>query len=94
MVEDIDALRQDEALLDGVGSGLIQDGEEELIRLLVGWRSEILAEAIPELVTVEEAQVVLAAARGSDWWVKTTRVIETALYVLVVLLILTLVVGI
>ena len=94
MDEDINDLRRDDALLDGVGSGRIQDGSDELTQLLIGWRLEILAEPEPELVTLEEAQVVIAASRKCDWWLWSAWSLEVVLYVLVLLVMLTLAVGI
>jgi hypothetical protein len=53
----------------------------------------VLSEPIPELVTVGEAQAVLAAARKRQWWRGATRALECALYVLLIVVALTIAVG-
>jgi hypothetical protein len=92
-VEDIAALGRDDALLNTVGQGAFLSDCEELTSLLVEWRQDVLSEPIPELMTVGEAQAVLAAARKRQWWRGATRVLECALYVLLIVVALTIAVG-
>jgi hypothetical protein len=93
-VEDLAAIGRDDALLDALGQGICLSDCEELTSLLVKWRQDMLFEPIPELVTVGEAQSVLAKARKREWWFTALRVFECSLYVLLILVALTIAVGI
>jgi hypothetical protein len=68
--DDLAAVQADDALLDAIGGGrlVVNADDEELTRVLVGWRREVHAVPLPELV---DQATALAAVRGSarmPWW--------------------------
>jgi hypothetical protein len=62
---DLDAVQADDALLDAIGGGrvVVSAEDEELTRMLVGWRREVDAAPIPELVDHGTALATVRAAR-------------------------------
>lgn len=87
---DLEAIRRDDALIEAIGRGSLRGGPIELVRLLAGWRMEVLANPACELMDVEEARAVIAAAHRHqcDWWCWTKRVVELLLYMLVAVIML------
>ncbi|MGH7743397.1 MAG: hypothetical protein ACREQ5_01050 [Candidatus Dormibacteria bacterium] len=64
MDEDVNlaTVRADDVLMDQVGHGEQPDGDE-LTRVLVGWRVEVHAAPVPELVDTATATRVVWAGR-------------------------------
>jgi Anti-sigma-D factor RsdA to sigma factor binding region len=64
MPADLAALQADDALLDLIGSGghVPSDADDELTRVLAGWRREVHAEPVKELVDTSTALAAIRAA--------------------------------
>ena len=64
MPVDLAAMQADDTLLDILGSGAAPgDASDELTRVLAGWRREVDAEPVGELVDTNTALAVIRAAR-------------------------------
>jgi hypothetical protein len=75
--EDLAAVRRDDTLLDALGQGAMPKDPDPVEALLVGWRRELLAPPVRDLVTVEDAMAAFRVARRPSrlvrWWRRVRR---------------------
>jgi hypothetical protein len=74
--DDLAAVQADDQLLDEIARGAQPQRDEELVKVLTGWRREIDSVPPPELVDVATAQASIRAGtrrgrRGFRQWVRS-----------------------